>query len=297
VVTRAPQRTSFVRSVTTMSRAFSRRGARRRLPAYTSYRQPLVTGQSRFACSVGCAANASNSFGRTASTLCADVRSQAARWAADHFIDLQACDPGVPVQLDDRAADCWRPLLAIAEAAGSAWLTRAIAAARALSAHRSNEDYDLSSLLLLDTRDIFLRAGDPNEMFAETLIEGLLGLDDRPWSEFSKGQPLAKTKMAALLKEFGVMPAGTIRVDRKTAKGYRREAFVDAWTRYLPRPGSVKASHRNQPNVSGPESTISNRHTSTDSDGSENDKKTMDAEGCYGVTVQDGEQEDQWKVR
>ena len=46
------------------------------------------------------------------------LRRRAARWVADHLAALQAADPAVPDALHDRQADNWRPLLAIADAAG-----------------------------------------------------------------------------------------------------------------------------------------------------------------------------------
>jgi putative DNA primase/helicase len=49
----------------------------------------------------------------------ATLRRQAARWAADNFEKLADADPAVPEVLNDRAADNWRPLLAIADLAGS----------------------------------------------------------------------------------------------------------------------------------------------------------------------------------
>jgi putative DNA primase/helicase len=57
------------------------------------------------------------------------------RWAVDHGeqIDPDA-DPATPDALNDRQADCWRPLLHLAELAGGDWPARARAAAVALSA-------------------------------------------------------------------------------------------------------------------------------------------------------------------
>ena len=49
------------------------------------------------------------------------LRRRAARWVADHLPALQAADPAVPDELDDRQADNWRPLLAIADEAGGEW--------------------------------------------------------------------------------------------------------------------------------------------------------------------------------
>ena len=49
------------------------------------------------------------------------LRRRTARWVADHLPALRAADPAVPAELDDRQADNWRPLLAIADEAGGAW--------------------------------------------------------------------------------------------------------------------------------------------------------------------------------
>ena len=50
-----------------------------------------------------------------------DIRRKCARWVADHAGELREADPAVPPELHDRAADNWRPLLAIADLAGGEW--------------------------------------------------------------------------------------------------------------------------------------------------------------------------------
>jgi hypothetical protein len=58
---------------------------------------------------------------------CAALRSQAARWSMDHFDKLVDPDPQMPEALNDRAADNWRPLLAIADLTGGnglSWLAK-----------------------------------------------------------------------------------------------------------------------------------------------------------------------------
>jgi uncharacterized protein DUF3631 len=57
------------------------------------------------------------------------MASRAARWAADRMIELASSDPKIPDALHDRAADNWRPLLAIADVAGGDWPVRARRAA------------------------------------------------------------------------------------------------------------------------------------------------------------------------
>ena len=48
-----------------------------------------------------------------------DLQRKCARWAIDHIQLLKFVDPEIPNGLHDRAADNWRPLLAIADLAGN----------------------------------------------------------------------------------------------------------------------------------------------------------------------------------
>ncbi len=50
---------------------------------------------------------------------------QAARWVEDNAPRLRNIDPDMPATLSGRAADNWRPLIAIADAAGGDWPARA----------------------------------------------------------------------------------------------------------------------------------------------------------------------------
>src|SRR5208337_3608679 len=54
---------------------------------------------------------------------------KAARWTIDHLEALRAMDPAMPPTITNRDADNWRPLLAVADAAGGEWpvCARAIA--------------------------------------------------------------------------------------------------------------------------------------------------------------------------
>jgi hypothetical protein len=88
-----------------------------------------------------------------------DVASRAARFAFDHSVEIAARDPDIPDQLHDRAADNWRPLLAIADAAGGEWPERARAAAITLSADSAADQDSMRTMLLDDVRSYFtLRA-------------------------------------------------------------------------------------------------------------------------------------------
>lgn len=73
---------------------------------------------------------------------------------ADNSEAIRICDPETPQELHDRAADNWRPLLAIADAAGGKWPKLARGAAITLT--DSDDDAESCAVMLLaDIRDLF----------------------------------------------------------------------------------------------------------------------------------------------
>ncbi len=160
-----------------------------------------------------------------------ELARRCARWAADAVEALRAVEPTEPEGLHDRAADNWRPLLAVAAVAGGPWSERARAAAIALSGGAPDTE-DAAVQLLADLRELF-EARDTEALTSESILAELTKREDRPWSEWSRGKPLTGRGLAKLLKRFGVavkavrFPNGTV------AKGYARAWFSDAFERYL----------------------------------------------------------------
>jgi hypothetical protein len=160
-----------------------------------------------------------------------DLARKAARWAADNLNALERADPGVPAQLHDRAADAWLPLLAVADAAGGEWPERARKVAIELTV---GEDAETTREMLLRDIQAAFQTGNVDRLSSEDLIAYLIGLDDRPWAEINRGNPLTKVSLAGLLKPFKIRP-GTMRLDNgRTPKGYYSHAFEDVFARYLP---------------------------------------------------------------
>lgn len=235
---------------------------------------------------------------------CADLRSQAVRWIADLAAGLRARDPDVPALLHDRAADNWRPLLALADAAGGTWPARARKAATALS---GIADDDVGPLLLGDIKAIFEEhdtEDQPCSILGSTaIVEALIALDDRPWAEWSKGRPLSTAKLARLLKGYDIIGTGTVRIGDKTVHAYRRVAFADAWDRYLDRPTAAEstadaekgpshgseAQQRNSPNESGPEREVSKSNTAAECFALKSEKSSMNTEGSCAVALRKGD--------
>jgi hypothetical protein len=147
-------------------------------------------------------------------------------------------------ELLNRFADNWRPLFAIADEAGGDWPARVRNIAAEADAARNEQSVNV--LLLTDIRMIF-DDRDVNRISSAELVAELFMIEGHPWAEWKNGKPITQNGLARLLGKFGIL-SGTIRLDEgQTAKGYKREDFEDAFSRYLP-PQSVTPS---QPNKHG----------------------------------------------
>lgn len=174
----------------------------------------------------------------------AETRQKFARVAVDHGAAIGEADPSMPDGLNDRAADCWQPLLAIADLAGGTWSEAARTAAVALSGEDAAPDEGYGVQLLADLRGIFHERGQDRISTVE-LLTALNEDGERPWATIHKGRPLEARRLAQMLGSFGIRSkthrfatatvpdgAGAVFVGEQ-AKGYARGDFYDAWTRYL----------------------------------------------------------------
>ena len=157
---------------------------------------------------------------------------QAARWASDHLDGLRSADPDIPQQLNDRAADNWRPLLAIADAVGGSWSALARKAALVLSGHSDTGDDSPATMALSDIRRVFMVL-DAERLPSGVLVDALTQIEERPWGEWRGGRPISARGLAKLLARFGIRPR-VIRIGDRTPRGYQVEQFADAFRRYLP---------------------------------------------------------------
>ena len=88
--------------------------------------------------------------------------------------------------------------------------------------------------LLADLRDLFAANGD--RIATATLLEHLNALEERPWVGWNDSGGLKPRNLSGLLRPYS-SHSGTVRSagrTAKTAKGYKLEAFEDAFARYLP---------------------------------------------------------------
>jgi len=162
------------------------------------------------------------------------LAGRVARWATDHEDQLKAADPEMPESLYGRAGDNWRPLLAVADVVGGDWPQLAREAAAVLSGTADAESNGV--MVLEDLKTIFIQWGTGNpktdRMSSAELVEKLSKMEDRPWPEWRRGQPLSARSLAGLLAPYEIHPM-KIRFGERTLQGYCREQFEDAWSRYV----------------------------------------------------------------
>jgi len=149
------------------------------------------------------------------------IREGLASWASANTEALTEARPDIPSELDDRAADVWEPLFAIADVAGGEWPQRARTAALALSVGDGREDDSLGVRLLADIRAAF---GQDKHLSTVDLLKRLGALPESPWL-------LSPVTLAQHLKRYPVKPK-PVRIGEKVSRGYEAHDFEDAWGRY-----------------------------------------------------------------
>jgi Protein of unknown function (DUF3631) len=160
----------------------------------------------------------------------AALRRQALRWAEDNLSALADPDPAIPDALNDRAADNWRPLLAIADLAGGAWPQRG----RESACRLSGEGHDSTSINVDLLADIRLAFGETDMIRSIDLVAKLTADLEKPWVEWKHGKPLTQKQLASLLRPFGIISEKVSLPGLADAKGYKRVRFEEAWEAYIP---------------------------------------------------------------
>lgn len=158
-----------------------------------------------------------------------DILAQkAARWTADNIASFSE-NVDLPEELNDRAQDNWRPLIAIADAISREFGVRARQSALVLELEKANDDDEgAGTTLLADVFAIFEASGSA-QLSSEYIVAELNKMDDRPWPTWRRGQPLTKNSLARLLKPFGIKSK---QIKSTNTKGYERIPVVEAHGRY-----------------------------------------------------------------
>lgn len=141
-------------------------------------------------------------------------------WSMDVVDELEFAAPECPVQ--DRDADVWEPLLAIAELAGEEWAERARKACTELTQIRKPTKHMSPGVrLLTELRNLF---GTKPVMATVDILAGL--------AQAEEPMRLTPRGLANTLREYNVSPT-TVRNGDDVQKGYKADDLEFVWARYL----------------------------------------------------------------
>jgi putative DNA primase/helicase len=218
---------------------------------------------------------------------------KAARWAKDNVTRLTEMDPIMPGNLSNRGADNWRPLLAIADAAGGDWPRRA----REIASATVDADQSKRVSLLSDIRDVFTEK-ETDKISSVDLVDALVAMEGHDWAEYRQGKPITTNGLARLLAHDNISPGTVWLGEGHSLKGYKLSQFDDAFARYLPDPPnqtvrpSGSAENLGFPGILNPSGVIQ-------PDGSEIVEKPQNPAAPNALTVENypkGQEEEQWSL-
>ena len=138
--------------------------------------------------------------------------------------------PELPESIQDRDADLWEPLIAIADEVGGLWPQTARETGVYFVAESKNQPVSLGIRLLKDIREVFT----DDRLSTARLLERLHALDTAPWGSM-RGEPIDDRFLARELGKYEIK-SHTVRFSDKPLKGYLKSDFFDAWERYTTEP-------------------------------------------------------------
>ena len=171
-----------------------------------------------------------------------ELRRRLLRWSTDNQEALRDAKPSMPKAFDNRRADNWRVMFAIADLAGDDWGEKARFAAAKLEG--ASDTSSIGVRLLADIKRIFDEGGC-DCILSAALVERLKEDPEQPWAEWGRGKGLTQNSLAVLLGGGGGRGRGSrggfgirsrdVHPSRDVhGKGYQRSQFDDVWARYLP---------------------------------------------------------------
>lgn len=150
--------------------------------------------------------------------------------------------PQIPDEIQDRNADKWEALLAVADLAGGHWPAVAREAAIRMVNSGSEREASLGVQLLTDLRQVF---GSETKLSTATALERLCALEESPWGDL-RGRPLDSRRLSRILRDYGVRSVKD-RYPEGSLHGYRAEDLADPWSRYLSAPENPEQAEQSEP--------------------------------------------------
>jgi hypothetical protein len=166
-----------------------------------------------------------------ANGLADDLRRRCAQFALENQAAIATATPAIPPDLNDRAADIWEPLFAIADLAGEQWPKVARDAAVNLTV--TAQGASPATVFLMDVW-ISLKVLEKERVFSRELVRRLNRLPERPWADSNQGKkPLTELELASRLRGYGVRPK-TMWIEGVAGKGYEAAEVMEVIQRYVP---------------------------------------------------------------
>lgn len=159
-----------------------------------------------------------------------DTKRKLMRWAQDIGERFTMTVPE-PFGLDNRAADNWEGLVAIADIAGGVWPLWSRHAAHHI-AGSVDAAPSVNQELLTDIQAAFERRKTDKLHTAQLLAE-LCNDEESAWATYNRGKPIASRQLSKRLEEFGVSPKQLWISGEGNRRGYELSQFDDAFSRYL----------------------------------------------------------------
>jgi hypothetical protein len=169
------------------------------------------------------------------------IRDALHAWMVASADQIATTRPAVPAGVRDRPAEIWRPLIAIADAAGDHWPTTVRDACRHFVLGSGPQTTSDGTRLLVDLRHVFTDR-DTDRMATVDILPALIEMEESPWADLGSGKPLDARRLAREMARYGVRPVTFDTPEGKT-KGYvtyettgaqAQVGLDDAWSRYLP---------------------------------------------------------------
>lgn len=205
-----------------------------------------------------------------------ELRRKLKRWADDNGHKLRDIEPVLPKLNNDRMADNFGPLAAVAMIIGGDWNQKLADVVKKLNEKPEDTGDDDSILLLRDLNELFTRRKAP-AIHSIEIVQALNELEDRSWQDLRFGKGISQHKLAAMLKPFEIGPKQE-RINEKNAKAYTHSAIIDAYVRYTsPQTETTETTETSGGNTSAYESiteTLTETETTIHREATETETQT-----------------------
>ncbi len=158
------------------------------------------------------------------------LRKRVEQWVKKHAAGIATAEPDMPNQLNDRMQEGCEALVAIADMLRCGKQAREALVAL-FAVERLDDQESMRIRLLRDIRTAFEKR-DASRISTSALIDELVSIDEAPWANYY-GRNIDPRDLSSLLRHYDIKSTTVRLKGDKPAKGYKGEAFHDAWKRYL----------------------------------------------------------------